>query len=64
MFFHLYGVFDPTNRAQNRDDVTYIYSTFPIVERQETDAHGHYLSLRETTRMRKFVAERRFISNG
>ncbi|MDX9861835.1 MAG: restriction endonuclease [Rhodospirillales bacterium] len=37
VFFHLYGVAD-------RDDVRYVYSTFPIVERQETAAHGRYLS--------------------
>ncbi|MEN9874542.1 MAG: hypothetical protein RL186_1439, partial [Pseudomonadota bacterium] len=37
VFFHLYGITD-------RDDVRYIYSTFPIVERQEMQAHGRYLS--------------------
>jgi hypothetical protein len=37
VYFHLYGV-------TNRDDVRYIYSTFPIIERAETDAHGRYLS--------------------
>ena len=37
VFFHLYGVTD-------RDDVRYIYSTFPIVEREETAAYGSYLS--------------------
>ena len=37
LFFHLYGVTD-------RDDVRYIYSTFPIVERQETKAYGRYRS--------------------
>ena len=37
LYFHLYGVTD-------RDDVRYIYSTFPIVERQETKAYGHYRS--------------------
>ena len=37
VFFHLYGITD-------RDDVRYIYSTFPIVERQETEAHGRYFS--------------------
>ena len=37
LYFHLYGVTD-------RDDVRYIYSTFPIVERQETKAHGRYRS--------------------
>ena len=37
VFFHLYGVTD-------RDDVRYIYSTFPIVEREETRAYGEYRS--------------------
>ena len=37
VFFHLYGVAD-------RDEVRYIYSTFPIVERQETEAYGRYRS--------------------
>ena len=37
VFFHLYGVTD-------RDDVRYIYSTFPIVEHQETAACGTYRS--------------------
>ena len=37
VFFRLYGVAD-------RDDVRYVYSTFPIVEREETVAHGRYLS--------------------
>ncbi len=39
VFFHLYGVTD-------REDVRYIYSTFPIVEQQETTAYGDYRSLR------------------
>jgi len=33
IFFHLYGITD-------RDDVRYIYSTFPIVERQEKELYG------------------------
>ena len=37
VFFHLYGVTD-------RDDVRYIYSTFPIVEREDTNAYGDYRS--------------------
>jgi len=37
VFFHLYGVTD-------RDDIRYIYSTFPIVERQERQDHGRYIS--------------------
>ena len=37
VFFHLYGLAD-------RDEARYIYSTFPIVERQETEAYGRYRS--------------------
>ena len=37
VFFHLYGV-------TARDDIRYIYSTFPIVKRQETAAYGKYRS--------------------
>jgi len=37
VYFHLYGVTD-------RDDARYIYSTFPIVERQETETYGGYRS--------------------
>ena len=37
VFFHLYGVTD-------RDDIRYIYSTFPIVEHQEQKAFGAYRS--------------------
>ncbi|HBT43156.1 MAG TPA: restriction endonuclease [Rhodospirillaceae bacterium] len=37
LYFHLYGVTD-------RDDVRYVYSTFPIVERQETAEYGSYRS--------------------
>ena len=37
VFFHLYGLTD-------RNDVRYIYATFPIVERQETATWGRYRS--------------------
>ena len=37
LFFHLYGVTD-------RDDVRYIWSTFPIVEQQDVAAYGRYRS--------------------
>ena len=37
VLFHLYGVAD-------RDSIRYIYSTFPIVERQEIDVYGRYYS--------------------
>lgn len=44
LYFILYGVFDPENRTASRDDVEYIYSTFPIVEREETKRWGTYRS--------------------
>lgn len=44
LYFILYGVFDPANSAQSRDDIRYIYSTFPIVERQEIERWGSYRS--------------------
>ena len=37
VFFHLYGVTD-------RDDVRYVYATFPIVKRQEMATYGRYRS--------------------
>ena len=37
VFFHLYGVTD-------RDDARYVYSTFPIVEREEAKKYGDYRS--------------------
>ncbi len=37
VYFHLYGV-------TGRDDVRYIYSTFPIIERDEIAAFGRYRS--------------------
>ena len=37
LYFHLYGITD-------RDDVRYIYSSFPIVERQERQRYGSYRS--------------------
>ena len=37
LYFHLYGVTD-------RDDVRYVYSTFPIVEREEREKYGAYRS--------------------
>ena len=37
IYFHLYDII-------KRDDVRYIYSTFPIVERKEVSKYGHYRS--------------------
>ena len=44
LYFILYGVFDPANAAQSRDDIRYIYSTFPIVAQQERDKWGSFKS--------------------
>jgi len=44
LYFILYGVYDRADPVQGRDDVRYIYSTFPIVERHETEAYGTYRS--------------------
>ncbi len=44
LYFILYGVYDPADPAGSRDDIRYIYSTFPIVERQEIAAYGTYRS--------------------
>jgi len=44
LYFILYGVFDPADPAQGRDDIRYIYSTFPIVEREEIARWGSYRS--------------------
>ena len=38
LFFHLYGL-------TNREDIRYIFSTFPIVEQQERKTFGRYRSL-------------------
>jgi len=37
LYFHLYGITD-------RVDVSYIYSTFPIIQREEIALYGRYLS--------------------
>ena len=44
LHFILYGIFDPNQLERSRDDVRYIYSTFPIVERQEKEEFGCYRS--------------------
>jgi len=37
IYFNLYGITD-------RDDIRYIYSTFQIIDREETNIHNRYLS--------------------
>ena len=44
LYFILYGVFDPADAPLGRDDIRYIYSTFPIVEREEIGRWGNYRS--------------------
>ncbi len=44
LYFILYGVFDPANAAASRDDIRYIYSTFPIVAEKEAEKWGSYKS--------------------
>jgi len=44
LYFILYGVFNPASPEQSRSDIRYIYSTFPIVEREETTCWGRYRS--------------------
>lgn len=45
LFFALYfPSFTPAETAALRDTTSYIYSTFPIVEREEMAAYGRYLS--------------------
>ncbi|BBK30387.1 hypothetical protein EDC65_2170 [Stella humosa] len=44
LYFILYGVFDPADAVRSRDDIRYIYSTFPIVEREEVARWGSYRS--------------------
>ncbi|OYX69006.1 MAG: restriction endonuclease [Caulobacter sp. 32-67-35] len=44
LYFILYGVFDPADSTQSREDIHYIYSTFPIIEREEVAKWGSYRS--------------------
>jgi hypothetical protein len=44
LYFILYGVFDSANADRSRDDIRYIYSTFPGVAQQERDRWGAYKS--------------------
>lgn len=45
LYFILYGVWDAANPAKSREDIQYIYSTFPKVEREERARYaGRYRS--------------------
>ncbi|HMU22446.1 MAG TPA: hypothetical protein PKC48_09150, partial [Sphingorhabdus sp.] len=45
LYFILYGVWDAANPAKSREDIRYIYSTFPTVEREERARYsGRYRS--------------------
>lgn len=40
LYFILYGIWNADNSEQSREDIRYIYSTFPIVERDERARYG------------------------
>lgn len=42
IYFILCGIYYPADAERSRDDIRYIHSTFPIVERQERDRWGTY----------------------
>lgn len=42
VYFCLYGVFDPNYVERSRDDISYMYSTFPIVRKLEANLYGTY----------------------
>lgn len=44
VFFFLYGIFDPKSRRRSIDNVRYIYSTFPVLERSENSTYESYRS--------------------
>lgn len=44
VFFIMYGLFDSNERRKSRSNISYIYSTFPIIEREEKTRYGRYLS--------------------
>ena len=44
LYFMLYGLWDPADPVRSREDIAYIYSTFPIVERDERTRWGQYRS--------------------
>ncbi len=45
VYFILYGVFDPSEKERSREDIRYIYASFPIVKSNETARWGSYRSL-------------------
>lgn len=40
LYFILYGIFDPADAEASREAIRYIYSTFPIMEREELSRWG------------------------
>ena len=44
IFFHLHGYFDTNDIAGSRANLSYIYSTFPIIEREENRRYRRYYS--------------------
>ena len=44
LYFILYGIFDSSKPDQSRENIRYIYSTFPILAEQERVKWGNYVS--------------------
>lgn len=44
LFMYLYGYFEPEALRRSQENIRYIYSTFKIVEREETKKFGRYFS--------------------
>jgi hypothetical protein len=42
LYFILYGIYDPVEPARGRNDIEYIFSTFPIVEREDVAEFGRF----------------------
>ena len=39
VYFHLYGIFDPKDIGSSQKKIRYIYSTFPIANKEESEMH-------------------------
>jgi hypothetical protein len=44
VYFILYGIYDTADAIKSRDDINYIFSSFPVVEREEIAELGCYRS--------------------
>jgi hypothetical protein len=44
LYFILYGVYNSSDAAASRATIRFIYSTFPVIEREEVAEYGRYRS--------------------